>query len=40
MKINGKAKKEIEKELEYAKERATAYNRLSIGAKEATKSQI
>lgn len=36
----GKAKKEIEKELEYAKERATAYNRLSIGAKKQQKSDL
>jgi len=36
----GKAKKEIEKELEYAKERATAYNRLSIGAKKQQKLDL
>ena len=35
-----KVKKEIEKELEYAKERATAYNRLSIGAKKQQKSDL
>lgn len=34
------AKKEIEKDLEYAEERATAYNRLSIGAKKQQKSDL
>ena len=35
-----KAKKEIKEALEYAKERATAYNRLSIGARKQQKSDL
>ncbi len=40
MKIMKRQKKEIKEALEYAKERATAYNRLSIGARKQQKSDL